>query len=437
MPTASLGAGSHTFFCLNMYLIALGSNKIEKLEAFLPLRKLADLRALVASDNPCSEKFVEDYEAYVLAYLGKCVRWLDYRVVDAEKVAACREQFQNELEALGSSEAVKKAEADLAERDRSNNAQLRKVFMFEAVTLFEALVIQDEHLEKLERMDGLSDICDNFKADLEEVVEALRVDMLKRCGAIEADHAEFRERLEAVYEASQAESVAVVKSLKRNRKQLYTKDLTCSLPPRVEFVGCTVPDLNVVDKKVRAIKAEIGSAKEDLEALETKTQSASLQLIDSFEDNYSAAMLGLVELLQEAFQKCMNAANKFYDQLKDLAVSTVAEKGGEAGSAAQPADPDEEEGAPQDEYLLLLGNLDHMMEVVNACHERHESLILSRDEAVRKSLRETITSTLQKCKAREFNRSRTVIKDVLESCTELSTSVDLAYDVVRAKADTD
>jgi hypothetical protein len=417
-------------------LFGSGSNRIEKLESFLPLRKLTELRALVASDNPCSEKFVEDYEAYVLAYLGNCVRWLDYRVVDAEKVAACREQFQNELEALGSSEAVKKAEADLAERDLQNNAALRKVFMFEAVTLYEALVIQDEHLGKLERMDGLSDICDSLKADLEEVVEALRVEMLKRCGAVEADEAEFRERLEAVYDSSQAESVAVVKSLKRNRKQLYTKDLACSLPPRVEFVGSTVPDLNVVDKKVRAIKAEIGSAKENLEALEAKTQSASLQLIDSFEDNYSAAMLSLVELLQEAFQKCMNAANKFYDQLKDLAVSTVAEKGGqEAG--APPADPDDEQEAPQDEYLLLIGNLDHMMEVVNACHERHESLILSRDEAVRKSVRETIAATLQKCKAREFNRSRTVVKDVLESCTELSSSVDLAYDVVRAQADTD
>ena len=112
-----------------------GSNKIEKLESFLPLRKLEFLRAVVAQGNPCSDKFVEDYEAYVLAYLGGKVRWLDYRVVDAEKVTACKEQFQNELEALATSEAIKKAEAEQAERDKVNNAALRKIFMFEAVTL--------------------------------------------------------------------------------------------------------------------------------------------------------------------------------------------------------------------------------------------------------------------------------------------------------------
>jgi hypothetical protein len=400
----------------------------------LPLRKLPALRAVVAAGNPCSEKFFEEYEAFVLAYLGTQVRWLDYRVVDAEKVAACKEQFQNELESLGSSEAAKKAEADQAARDGINNAALRKVFMFEAVTLFEALVIQDEHLEKLERMDGLSDLCDGLKRDLGDVVEALRVEMVKRCGAIAADEDEFRERLEAEYETAQATSVGLVKALKRSRKHLFTKDLTCSLPPRVEFVGSLVPDLSVVDKKVRAVKGEIGAAKEELEALETKTQSAALLLIDRFEDNFSAAMLGLVELLQDAFQKCMNLANAFYDKLKDLAVSTVADLGDD-GNPAGSVDPDDE-GAPQDEYLLLLGNLDHLMDVVNACHERHESVILSRDEAVRRAVRDAIATTLHDCKAREFGRSRGVIKDVVAACAELSQSVDLAYDVVRAKADT-
>jgi len=63
------------------------------------------------------------------------VRWLDYRVVEAEKVAACKEQFQNELEALASSEGIKKAEAVQAERDKIFRAELQQIYLLEAVTL--------------------------------------------------------------------------------------------------------------------------------------------------------------------------------------------------------------------------------------------------------------------------------------------------------------
>jgi len=112
-----------------------GRNKITALESFLPLRKLDGLRALTAIGNPCADKYSDDYESYVLAYLGSNVRWLDYRVVEAEKVAACKEQFQNELEALASSEGIKKAEAVQAERDKIFRAELQQIYLLEAVTL--------------------------------------------------------------------------------------------------------------------------------------------------------------------------------------------------------------------------------------------------------------------------------------------------------------
>jgi hypothetical protein len=90
---------------------------------------------LTAIGNPCAEKYPDEYESYVLAYLGSNVRWLDYRVVEPEKVAACKEQFQNELEALGSSEGIKRAETAQAERDKTFRAELGKVYLLEAVTL--------------------------------------------------------------------------------------------------------------------------------------------------------------------------------------------------------------------------------------------------------------------------------------------------------------
>lgn len=101
----------------------------------MPLRKLPQLRALSAAGNPVAEKYQDDYEAYVLAYLGAQIKWLDYRVVDNEKIVACQEQFRNELEALASIEGTQKAEAEQAEREKANHASLQKVYMLEAATL--------------------------------------------------------------------------------------------------------------------------------------------------------------------------------------------------------------------------------------------------------------------------------------------------------------
>jgi hypothetical protein len=89
----------------------------------------------MAAGNPCAKNVSDEYEAFLLAHLGDQIRWLDYRVVDPEKVAACKEQFQTELELLSSSESIKKAEALQTEKEKLSQAELRKVYLIEAVTL--------------------------------------------------------------------------------------------------------------------------------------------------------------------------------------------------------------------------------------------------------------------------------------------------------------
>jgi hypothetical protein len=72
---------------------------------------------------------------------------------------------------------------------------------------------------------------------------------------------------------------------------------------------------------------------------------------------------------------------------------------------------------------------------VNGSHEKHESIILVYDERVRKAVRETLSSSLKHHKSREFERSRTVVKDMVDTCTELLVSVDQAFDTAKTKLD--
>ena len=80
-------------------VLSIGDNNISSLDELQPLRKLPGLRALTACGNPCSaEEKKDEYEAFVLAYIGARLRYLDHRIVAEEKLASAQEQFQNELE---------------------------------------------------------------------------------------------------------------------------------------------------------------------------------------------------------------------------------------------------------------------------------------------------------------------------------------------------
>jgi len=219
-------------------------------------------------------------------------------------------------------------------------------------------------------MDGLQELEDTLKRDLGDSVNSLRLEIIAKCSDIDVDESEFSNRLTRVYDSAQEQSVSLMKGLTRARKELFSKDLACTLPPRIDFIGDPVRlDLGQAEKKMRLFVDHVGTVREELLALETNTQSNALQLIDRFEDNYSAMMTSLTELLQEFFQKAMNFANKFYESLKELAVTTITAHLEEHGDMSPSFDlmadgADEGLDAPAvDSYLLLLSNVDAMMEV--------------------------------------------------------------------------
>jgi hypothetical protein len=257
---------------------------------------------------------------------------------------------------------------------------------------------EDIYLPKISRMEGLNDLKEILKNDMTKLVSALKSDMTARCDNINIDEDEFRDRLKILYNKSQESSLSLIKSLKKSRKNLFARELLCSLPPRIEFIGDVPPsDMGHVERKLRQFKVEVGNVKEELEALETNVQSQALALIDRFEDNYSAMMNSNVEVFAEFFQKAMNLANRFYDSLKDTAVTAVTqyleeqgggnEGGGKGGGEGKGGggrgkndnessaavnnmlaqvdnnEEEDEDALEGDNYVALLSNVDTMMEV--------------------------------------------------------------------------
>lgn len=72
---------------------------------------------------------------------------------------------------------------------------------------------------------------------------------------------------------------------------------------------------------------------------------------------------------------------------------------------------------------------------MNASHEKHESIILGNDDLVRKNIKHELHETIATVKEFEFDRSRKVIKDIVDTCDELIASAEEALEVLKAKLD--
>jgi len=74
-----------------LQVLSVGNNLISQLDNVMYLRSFSKLQAVNLVGNPfCQE---EEYRRYVLAHL-KHIKYLDYRLVDQQAVAAAKEQYQ-------------------------------------------------------------------------------------------------------------------------------------------------------------------------------------------------------------------------------------------------------------------------------------------------------------------------------------------------------
>ena len=149
----------------------------------------------------------------------------------------------------------------------------------------------DAELQKIDKMEGLSDLKESFRKGLTEIVETARLNMQERGDEIEFERTSFLSALEEVYGGTQAWSVDRLKQLSQKAKKFFVNDLSCSQPPRVEFVGREEPNWRVVEQKLRALKHEVGKTRAELESHELESQGMAFRLLDTFEDDYSVRLL--------------------------------------------------------------------------------------------------------------------------------------------------
>jgi hypothetical protein len=145
--------------------LSIGNNNIKILmPAIHYLRPFRNLRMINMLGNPCSKD--PEYYTKTIAHLRDIV-YVDYRLVDPDKVQAAREQYQDELfEIL--EEEKKKAEADeKLQQELAFLQRLKDANIEGANTLLQAMLEDDPEQTKLSNfsfwMESIYDFRHQFK----------------------------------------------------------------------------------------------------------------------------------------------------------------------------------------------------------------------------------------------------------------------------------
>lgn len=125
--------------CKNLNVLSLGRNRISDLKQINYLRKFNNLRCVCLDGNKICN--LDNYEQHTLAYLGTTtgpdgkttrqgLKYLDYMLVDAKKVAQVVESYQlDELTELKEQEVDEAARTKQAAADKAVAAKLQNSFL--------------------------------------------------------------------------------------------------------------------------------------------------------------------------------------------------------------------------------------------------------------------------------------------------------------------
>lgn len=147
--------------------LSIGNNLIrDVVHAITYLRPFRKLKMLNMAGNPCHKD--PEYYMRIIAHLRDIV-YVDYRLVDPEKVQAAREQYQEELfevleEEKRQAEQEKKEEEDNARLDMLREANLSGVD-----TLLKDMLDEDAEQSKLGHLSFWLEIIDEIQVQAHDV----------------------------------------------------------------------------------------------------------------------------------------------------------------------------------------------------------------------------------------------------------------------------
>jgi len=372
----------------NLEIFSCANNEIATTDDFQRvLRKFQKLRVVNFQNNPvCND---QEYTAVLLAFLSN-LKYLDFRLVEDEKVESAKEQYFSDLQ---SQEQEKAQDAALKKKQEEEAAQeqlYERANMPGVEKLMQVLLEEDVEGDKLTLFVEFQEPLDDYNDAFKETWDAFKTAMLELYDKKVDEKRKFDLNYFGAIESVDQQSKKMISDFKLLKKKCKR---------RFQEGDVTAAEKEAMSEEVHGRTEELREHLLELEMFQIEQYE---DLIMQFEDKYGQIRSKTLDEARVFFEKMRNMQNAYFDKVQERAKELLAKN--VAGELPNLNDEAQQVLADKDAF---------MTSVVAGSHEFRLSKIDGKDEEIGKRENSSYQTLVDGLIANEKERSCTRTDDVL------------------------
>ncbi|KAJ3027082.1 UNVERIFIED_CONTAM: Dynein regulatory complex subunit 3 [Siphonaria sp. JEL0065] len=385
---------------VSLNVLSIGNNSLTALENLAYLTRFENLRVLNCAGNALCKN--SNYRHYVLAHI-RGLKYLDYRLVDEESIAAAREKYIDDLIALEEEEKIaiqKKEEA--RKRQELNNLHLAA--HIEGIdTLYDDMFNSDPDYQKLMPInpDRTMDLMEEYRAKFEVVVNEMRHFALKKRAEMDDELKQFNECLAGTKKETDGECIKMLNTYSHFKKKLLR-------------VLQTSRDTKEIDDSIKTLKEDTLKLSDDLMAIEMQVVEQYEDVIKEFERNFTEQCSALNEYGQSSFARMRELENEYQERFSESILMTF-----ERFSKGDLEEID-------DELRDILSDKDALVNTVNGSHDFRLGKFDHQEDLLVSGVGQELETLTKKLHDLEIQRDRDRVCEIFTFIDKCNTEIELA-----------
>ncbi|KAJ3072838.1 Dynein regulatory complex subunit 3 [Podochytrium sp. JEL0797] len=365
---------------VNLNVLSIGNNSLNTLENLAYLTKFDNLRVLNCSGNALCKN--SNYRHYVLAHI-RGLKYLNYRLVGEESVAAAREKYIDNLIALEEEEKVTMQKREEDRKQGELNALHLAAHIEGIDVLFDDMFNSDAEYLKLMIVcpERTTDLMEDYRAKFEVVVNELRHFALKKRAEMDDE-------------------------LMLNQYSHYKKKLLRVLQ--------TSRDTQEIDDSIKSLKEDTMKLSDELMSIEMQVVDQFEDTIKEFERNYTEHCSSVNEYGQSSFARMRDIENEFQERFSESILMTF-----ERFSKGDLDDID-------DELRDILNDKDALVNTVNGSHDFRLARFDHQEDLLVSGVGQELETSTKKLHDQEVQRDRDRVCEIFTFIDKCNNEIELA-----------
>ncbi|KAJ3041156.1 Dynein regulatory complex subunit 3 [Rhizophlyctis rosea] len=385
---------------VNLTVFSIGNNNLLTLENLAYLIKFEHLRVLNAAGNALCKN--PNYRHWVLAHMRN-LKYLDYRLVDSESVAAAREKYIDDLIAQEEEEKLVTAKKEENKKREEQNALYETANLANIDTLFDTMFSDDPDFQKLRLVsaDHIAELREEFRAKFEVVVGELRHFVLKRTQEKRDEMGMFHKCTGEAKSLRDGECVEELEGFMHLKKQLL-RQISLSRSS------------DETDALLHQLKSSLSQLSDFLLSSELTLVEQFEDVVKEFERNYTELSGGINEYAASSFARLRELENEWHERLSEVVL----------GAYERVAKGDVEE--VEEEIRELMGDKDALVNAINGSHDFRLGKFDQQEDALISGVSRDLESVVQKTHDAEVQRNRDRVCEIVAFLDKVTAEIEQA-----------